>query len=56
MTPEVNPLDIGQADVQVKNSCSHIYCLEHGIYNDGKLKSADGNCETELLSTFFSET
>lgn len=54
---EVISLHIGQAGVQVANSCWELYCLEHGIDASGHLseerKSSPGN---DSFSTFFSET
>ncbi|TPP61720.1 Tubulin alpha chain [Fasciola gigantica] len=48
---------IGQAGVQMGNSCWELYCLEHGIQPDGQMPDdktmglADGS-----FNTFFSET
>ena len=46
---------VGQAGVQMGNSCWELYCLEHGIQPDGhipeKQDSKDG-----AFSTFFFET
>ena len=30
---------VGQAGVQMGNACWELYCLEHGIYPDGKMPS-----------------
>ncbi|CAH8850894.1 unnamed protein product [Trichobilharzia szidati] len=52
-------LHVGQAGVQIGDSCWELYCLEHGIEPDGRLSSespmssGDGN---DAFSTFFSET
>ncbi len=47
-------MHIGQAGVQVANSCWELYCLEHGISPDGNIQESDtGNGS---LSTFFTET
>lgn len=54
---EIISLHIGQAGVQVANSCWELYCLEHGINNDGMLKEdRKGSRGSESFSTFFSET
>ncbi|KAA0189732.1 Tubulin alpha chain [Fasciolopsis buskii] len=48
---------VGQAGVQMGNSCWELYCLEHGIQPDGQMPDdktlgiADGS-----FNTFFSET
>ncbi|RKP11827.1 Tubulin/FtsZ, GTPase domain-containing protein, partial [Piptocephalis cylindrospora] len=45
---------IGQAGVQIGNSCWELYCLEHGIAPDGTM---DANAQgDDSFSTFFSET
>ncbi|CDF33490.1 alpha-tubulin [Chondrus crispus] len=54
---EIISLHIGQAGVQVANSCWELFCLEHGIAPSGNLtpeKEADPG--TDSYSTFFSET
>ncbi|CAL4122244.1 unnamed protein product [Meganyctiphanes norvegica] len=45
---------VGQAGVQMGNSCWELYCLEHGILPDGTLSSdkQDGSC----ITSFFNET
>jgi len=35
---EIISIHIGQAGVQVGNSCWELYCLEHGIGKDGQLE------------------
>ena len=54
---EVISLHIGQAGVQIGNSCWELYCLEHGIQPDGQMPSnwtiSGGD---ESFRTFFSET
>ncbi|XP_071517809.1 tubulin alpha-2 chain isoform X2 [Panulirus ornatus] len=48
---------VGQAGVQIGNSCWELYCLEHGIQPDGQMlpeKSA-GDCY-DSFNTFFTET
>ncbi|KXN71605.1 tubulin, alpha, ubiquitous [Conidiobolus coronatus NRRL 28638] len=50
---EVLSIHVGQAGVQIGNACWELYCLEHGIGQDGKLG------ENGLIGnpgTFFSET
>lgn len=54
---EIISLHIGQAGVQVANSCWELYCLEHGIDESGKL--IDGKPKVKgnnSFSTFFTET
>eukprot|EP00123_Amoebidium_parasiticum_P010173 comp19939_c0_seq1/m.24239 comp19939_c0_seq1/g.24239 ORF comp19939_c0_seq1/g.24239 comp19939_c0_seq1/m.24239 type:complete len:448 (-) comp19939_c0_seq1:92-1435(-) len=51
---EVISVHIGQAGVQIGNSCWELYCLEHGIQPDGSIPKAPGNDDS--FSTFFSET
>ena len=56
---EVISLHIGQAGVQIGNSCWELYCLEHGIQQNGKLDddhvgAASGRKSS--FSTFFSTT
>merc|ERR1711997_1074486 len=46
---------VGQAGVQMGNSCWELYCLEHGIQPDGLIPDSTGNSDT-AFSTFFSET
>eukprot|EP00124_Ichthyophonus_hoferi_P000116 Ihof_evm6s4 gene=Ihof_evmTU6s4 len=50
---EVISIHIGQAGVQIGNSCWELYCLEHGIQPDGSMVK-HGNDDS--FSTFFSET
>ncbi|XP_046360567.2 tubulin alpha-1C chain-like [Haliotis rufescens] len=54
---EVVSIHIGQAGVQIGNSCWELYCLEHGIQMDGQMPS-DVSVEgrDSSFSTFFSET
>eukprot|EP01024_Parvocaulis_polyphysoides_P065510 TRINITY_DN7647_c0_g2_i4.p1 TRINITY_DN7647_c0_g2~~TRINITY_DN7647_c0_g2_i4.p1 ORF type:complete len:454 (+),score=71.75 TRINITY_DN7647_c0_g2_i4:120-1481(+) len=52
---EVISLHIGQAGIQVGNSCWELYCLEHGINQDGTL-GENLNGRDDSFSTFFSET
>ncbi len=48
---EVISIHIGQAGVQVGNSCWELFCLEHGISPDG-LMSAD-NKNDDSYDSFF---
>jgi len=50
---EIISVHIGQAGVQVGNSCWELYCLEHGLNHDGTLK--DKNVDTSYMGTYFSE-
>eukprot|EP00187_Rhodella_violacea_P016017 CAMPEP_0184723308 /NCGR_PEP_ID=MMETSP0314-20130426/24769_1 /TAXON_ID=38298 /ORGANISM="Rhodella maculata, Strain CCMP 736" /LENGTH=446 /DNA_ID=CAMNT_0027188091 /DNA_START=28 /DNA_END=1368 /DNA_ORIENTATION=- len=50
---EIISLHIGQAGIQVANSCWELYCLEHGIAPDGTVST--GSTVNEA-STFFSMT
>ena len=54
---EIISLHIGQAGVQVANSCWELYCLEHGISPSGELtEEKKANPGNDSFSTFFSET
>merc|ERR1712131_165920 len=60
---EVVSVHVGQAGVQIGNSCWELYCLEHGIGPDGKMpengKSAQAQYshkEDDSYTTFFAET
>jgi tubulin alpha len=54
---EVISVHIGQAGVQIGNSCWELYCLEHGIQPDGKMASdRTPGREDDSYNTFFSET
>ncbi|KXN71607.1 tubulin nucleotide-binding domain-like protein, partial [Conidiobolus coronatus NRRL 28638] len=50
---EVLSIHVGQAGVQIGNACWELYCLEHGIGQDGKLT---GDSVIGNPGTFFSET
>jgi tubulin alpha len=52
---EIISLHIGQAGIQVGNSCWELYCLEHSINPDGTLPGDDIG-EDDSFNTFFSET
>lgn len=54
---ELVSIHVGQAGLQVGNSCWELYCVEHGIGTDGKIDTeASKDHETGSLNTFFSET
>ncbi|KAK0416879.1 hypothetical protein QR680_012732 [Steinernema hermaphroditum] len=54
---EVISVHVGQAGVQIGNSCWELYCLEHGIEPSGlKSASAAESKSDDSFSTFFSET
>ena len=48
-------IHVGQAGVQIGNSCWELYCLEHDISPDGT-KSNTSNDQDESFHTFFQET
>lgn len=48
-------MHVGQAGVQIGNSCWELYCLEHGIQPDGTMPTEKGPAD-DSFSTFFSET
>lgn len=47
---------IGQAGVQIGNSCWELYCLEHGINPDGTVSGENTSLVDSSFGTFFSET
>ena len=54
-------IHLGQAGVQIGNSCWELYCLEHGIQPDGLVPSdvqaaTSGAMSSDSSSTFFNET
>nr|CAH0098852.1 unnamed protein product [Daphnia galeata] len=59
---EVISIHVGQAGVQMGNSCWELYCLEHGIRPDGILsesrppQASGGSNSPSTFGTFFSET
>ncbi|CAB4312608.1 unnamed protein product [Prunus armeniaca] len=54
---EIISIHIGQAGIQVGNSCWELYCLEHGIQPDGQMPSdASVGVGRDAFNTFFSET
>ncbi|KAF2368338.1 Tubulin/FtsZ GTPase domain [Trinorchestia longiramus] len=49
-------LHVGQAGVQIGNSCWELYCLEHGIQPDGQMPSDESvGIADSSFNTFFSE-
>ncbi|KAJ0079061.1 hypothetical protein Patl1_22915 [Pistacia atlantica] len=54
---EIISIHIGQAGIQVGNSCWELYCLEHGIQPDGTMPSDTSvGVAQDAFNTFFSET
>ncbi|XP_023752424.1 tubulin alpha-5 chain [Lactuca sativa] len=55
---EIVSIHIGQAGIQVGNSCWELYCLEHEIQPDGFMTSGESQHSTgdDSFNTFFSET
>jgi tubulin alpha len=54
---EIISIHIGQAGIQVGNSCWELYCLEHGIQPDGMMPSDTSvGVGDDAFNTFFSET
>ena len=50
-------IHVGQAGVQIGNSCWELYCLEHGISPDGEmLTDKSVGIADDAFNTFFSET
>ena len=47
---------MGQAGVQIGNSCWELYCLEHGFSPDGTFADEMDKSGGKEFSTFFSET
>jgi tubulin alpha len=52
---EVISIHVGQAGVQIGNSCWELYCLEHGIEPTGQLTNPNVVNE-DSFGTFFGET
>lgn len=52
---EILNLHIGQAGVQLGEQCWKLYCLEHGIGNDGTGVYEDKKLRDSLIS-FFTDT
>ncbi|MBA0728697.1 hypothetical protein Golax_001577 [Gossypium laxum] len=54
---EIISIHIGQAGIQVGNSCWELYCLEHEIQPDGMMPSDTSvGIANDAFNTFFSET
>merc|ERR1711937_758334 len=53
---EVISIHVGQAGVQIGNSCWELYCLEHGLNPDGTIKAGAVAESDDSFSTFFSST
>uniref|UniRef100_A0A8C3BEN1 Tubulin/FtsZ GTPase domain-containing protein n=1 Tax=Cairina moschata TaxID=8855 RepID=A0A8C3BEN1_CAIMO len=50
-------IHIGQAGIQMGNSCWELYCLEHGIQPGGIISSEASSEQVDSsFGTFFSET
>ena len=53
---EVISVHVGQAGVQIGNSCWELYCLEHGIDPDGTIQPSSSKSNDDSCSPFFAET
>jgi len=53
---EVISVHIGQAGVQIGNSCWELYCLEHGLQPDGQISDKSQSVADHSFQTFFEET
>jgi len=55
---EIISLHVGQAGIQLGNSCWELYTAEHGIEPDGTMnpKSVSANSQDRSFQTFFQET
>ncbi|KAJ9049736.1 alpha-tubulin [Entomophthora muscae] len=54
---EVISVHVGQAGVQIGNACWELYCLEHGISNEGEMPTDNTpGQENDSFNTFFYET
>lgn len=49
-------IHIGQAGIQMGNSCWELYCLEHGFQPDGTIVDNSRSLADSSFGTFFSET
>lgn len=49
-------IHIGQAGIQMGNSCWELYCLEHGFLPDGTIVNDGSSVVDSSFGTFFSET
>jgi len=53
---EIVSIHLGQAGIQVGNSCWELYCLEHGIQPDGRMSNnTSSSAANNSFGTFFSE-
>lgn len=55
LQPECISIHVGQAGVQIGNTCWELYCLEHGIQPDGQMPSdkpivGNNHCSSALFS------
>jgi len=53
---EIISIHVGQAGIQLGNSCWELYCLEHGILPDGSMPNAKNSRGGDAFNTFFSDT
>ncbi len=57
---EVVSIHIGQAGIQIGNTCWELYCIEHGIQPNGKIDEETGSQpksgKESSFTTFFGET
>uniref|UniRef100_A0A8C5DEU6 Tubulin alpha chain n=1 Tax=Gouania willdenowi TaxID=441366 RepID=A0A8C5DEU6_GOUWI len=54
---EIISIHVGQAGVQIGNSCWELFCLEHGIQPNGQvLSNQESGGGDDSFNTFFSET
>lgn len=53
---ETISIHIGQAGIQTGNTTWELYCLEHGIKNDGFLADSSNGNSDDCFHTFFSES
>jgi len=53
---EIISIHVGQAGIQLGNSCWELYCLEHGIQPDGSMLNEKHSGGDDAFNTFFSET
>ncbi|KAG7501740.1 tubulin alpha chain-like [Solea senegalensis] len=49
-------IHVGQAGVQMGNTCWELYCLEHGIQPDGQMPEKSERGNDSSFTTFFSNT
>lgn len=54
---ETLSIHVGQAGCQLASSTWELYCLEHGIHNDGTINESIGRDEDDnSFHTFFNES